>query len=57
MSSMIQKERANINKIKKKQKQNIEYMIESQMKAELINNKNIEKDKKVKENKEKKKIR
>jgi len=55
MSSMIQKERANINKIKKKQKQNIEYMIESQMKAELINNKNIEKDKKVKENKEKKK--
>ena len=55
MSSMIQKERANINKIKKKQKQNIEYIIESQMKAELINNKNIEKDKKVKENKEKKK--
>ena len=55
MSSMIQKERANINKIKKKQKQNIEYMIESQMKAELINNKNFEKDKKVKENKEKKK--
>ena len=55
MSSMIEKERANINKIKKKQKQNIEYMIESQMKAELINNKNIEKDKKVKENKEKKK--
>ena len=55
MSSMIQKERANINKIKKKQKQNIEYMIESQMKAELINNKNIEKDKKIKENKEKKK--
>ena len=55
MSSMIQKERENINKIKKKQKQNIEYMIESQMKAELINNKNIEKDKKVKENKEKKK--
>ena len=55
MSSMIQRERANINKIKKKQKQNIEYMIESQMKAELINNKNIEKDKKVKENQEKKK--
>ena len=55
MSSIIQKERANINKIKKKQKQNIEYMIESQMKAELINNKNIEKDKKVKENKEQKK--
>ena len=55
MSSMIKRERANINKIKKKQKQNIEYMIESQMKAELINNKNIEKDKKVKENQEKKK--
>ena len=55
MSSMIQKERANINKIKKKKKQNIEYMIESQMNVELINNKNIEKDKKIKENKEKKK--
>ena len=55
MSSLIKKEKANINKIKQKQKQNIEYMIESQMKSELINYKNIEKDRKVKENREKKK--
>ena len=55
MNSMIKKERANIKKIKQKQKQNIEFMIEQQMKAELINYRNIEKDKKVKENKEKKK--
>ena len=54
MNSMIKKERANIKKIKQKQKQNIEFMIEQQMKAELINYRNIEKDKKVKENKEKK---
>ena len=55
MSSLIKKEKANINKIKQKQKQNIEYMIESQMRSELINYKNIEKDRKVKENREKKK--
>ena len=42
-------------KIKEKQKQNIEFMIESQMKAELLNYKNMEKDRKLKENKEKKK--
>ena len=55
MSLLMRKERHNIDKIKQKQKQNIEYMIESQMKAELINYKNIEKDRRVKENKEKKK--
>ena len=55
MSSLIKKEKANINKIKQKQKQNIEYMIESQMRSELIIYKNIEKDRKVKENREKKK--
>ena len=55
MNKMITRERANIKKIKQKQKQNIEFMIEQQMKAELINYRNIEKDKKVKENKERKK--
>ena len=55
MNNMITKERANIKKIKQKQKQNIEFMIEQQMKAELINYRNLEKDKRVKENKEKKK--
>ena len=55
MNLMIKREKANIKKIKQKQKQNIEFMIEQQMKAELINYRNLEKDKKVKENKEKKK--
>ena len=55
MNNMIRKERANIKKIKQKQKQNIEFMIEQQMKAELFNYRNLEKDRKVKENKEKKK--
>ena len=55
MNNMITKERANIKKIKQKQKQNIEFLIEQQMKAELINFRNLEKDRKVKENKEKKK--
>ena len=54
MNNMITRERANIMKIKQKQKQNIEFMIEQQMKAELINYRNLEKDRKVKENKEKK---
>lgn len=53
MSNLISKERDNIQKIKSKQKQNIQFMIEQQMKAELINYKNLEKDKKVKENREK----
>ena len=55
MGSMYQKERENINRLKKKQKQNIEFMIENRMKAELINYNNIEKDRKLKENFEKKK--
>ena len=55
MNNMITRERANIKKIKQKQKQNIEFMIEQQMKAELINYRNLKKKKKVKENKEKKK--
>ena len=55
MNTMIKREKANIRKIKQKQKQSIEFMIEQQMKAELINYRNLEKDKKVKENKEKKK--
>ena len=54
MNNMITKERANIMKIKQKQKQNIEFMIEQQMKAELINYRNLEKDRRVKENKERK---
>ena len=45
-------EKKNIEKIKKKQKQNIEYLIEQQMKAELLNKKNIEKDKKLREKEE-----
>ena len=53
MSNLISKERDNIQKIKSKQKQNIQFMIEQQMRAELINYKNLEKDKKVKENREK----
>ena len=44
MNKMITRERANIKKIKQKQKQNIEFMIEQQMKAELINYRNIEKE-------------
>ena len=39
MKNMIDNEKKNIEKIKKKQKQNIEYLIENQMKAELINSK------------------
>ena len=46
MGSMYQKERENINRLKKKQKQNIEFMIENRMKEELIKYKNIEKDRK-----------
>ena len=48
MQNMIDNEKKNIEKIKKKQKQNIEYLIENQMKAELINTKYIEKEKKIK---------
>ena len=55
MNNMIIKEKANIKKIKQKQKQNIEFMIEQQMKAELMNFRNLEKDRRLKENKEKKK--
>ena len=55
MNKLITREKLNIKKIKEKQKQNIEFMIESQMKAELLNYKNMEKDRKLKENKEKKK--
>ena len=46
MDEMISIEKKNIEKLKKKQKQNIEYLIEQQMKAELLNKKNIEKDRK-----------
>ena len=55
MGSLIQKERDNIKKLKQKQKQNIEFMIENRIKAELINYSNMEKDRKLKENFEKKK--
>jgi len=54
MNLLIKREKANIKKIKQKQKQNIEFMIEQQMKAELMNYRNLEKDRRVKENKEKK---
>ena len=54
MSNLISKERDNIQKIKSKQKQNIQFMIEQQMKAEFFNFKTLQKDKKVKENREKK---
>ena len=54
MNLLIKKEKANIKKIKEKQKQNIEFLIEQQMKAELMNYRNLEKDRRVKENKEKK---
>ena len=46
MENMISLEEKNIEKIKKKQKQKIEFLIEKQMKAELMNLKNIEKDRK-----------
>ena len=49
MNKLITREKLNIKKIKEKQKQNIEFMIESQMKAELLNYKNMEKDRKLKE--------
>ena len=54
ISNLMSKEKENIDKLKSKQKQKIEFMIENQMKSELINYKILEKDKKVKENKEKK---
>ena len=41
MNLMIKKEKANIKKIKEKQKQNIEFLIEQQMKAELMNYRNL----------------
>ena len=52
MDEMISIEKKNIEKLKKKQKQNIEYLIEQQMKAELLNKKNIEKDRKLREKEE-----
>jgi len=55
MSNMLSIEKANIKKLKLKQKHNIEFIIEQQMKADLINYKNLEKERRVKENKEKKK--
>ena len=55
MSNMLSMEKANIKKLKLKQKHNIEFIIEQQMKADLINYKNLEKERRVKENKEKKK--
>ena len=46
MSNMLSMEKANIKKLKLKQKHNIEFIIEQQMKADLINYKNLEKEKK-----------
>ena len=43
MSNMLSMEKANIKKLKLKQKHNIEFIIEQQMKADLINYKNLEK--------------
>ena len=48
ISNLMSKEKENIDKLKSKQKQKIEFMIENQMKSELINYKILEKDKKVK---------
>ena len=52
MSSMIKREKESINKLKFKQKQNIGFMIEQEMKAELLNIRYLEKEKRFKENKE-----
>ena len=52
MSSMIKREKESLNKLKIKQKKNIGYMIEQQMKADMINYKYLEKEKRFKDNKE-----
>ena len=53
MSSMIKREKESLNKLKIKQKQNIDYMIEQQVKADMINYRYLEKEKRFKDNKEK----
>ena len=53
MSSMIKREKESLNKLKIKQKQNIDYMIEQQVKADMINYRCLEKEKRFKDNKEK----
>ena len=52
MSSMIKREKESLNKLKIKQKQNIDYMIEQQVKADMINYRYLEKEKRFKDNKE-----
>ena len=52
MSSMIKREKESLNKLKIKQKQNIDYMIEQQVKADMINCRYLEKEKRFKDNKE-----
>ena len=53
MSLMIKREKESLNKLKIKQKQNIDYMIEQQVKADMINYRCLEKEKRFKDNKEK----
>ena len=52
VSSMMKRENDSLNKLKLKQKQNIENMIEQQAKADMINYRYLEKEKRFKDNKE-----